>query len=77
MNGVCRTSLLSRYIYSLIITRVSFRQVPAFGETTIRRFEGDVSEMKRLTGHDFEDLLQVSWYLATSRWTPILKPSSA
>ena len=37
-----------------------FRQVPAFGETTIRRFEGDVTEMKQLAGHDLEDLLQVS-----------------
>lgn len=44
------------------LTLVSFRQVPVFGETTIRRFEGDVSEMKRLAGHDFEDLLQVSSY---------------
>ena len=44
----------------LTLTFVSFRQVPAFGETTIRRFEGNVSEMKRLAGHDFEDLLQVS-----------------
>jgi hypothetical protein len=38
----------------------SFRKVPTFGETTIRRFVDDVSEMKRLAGHDFEDLLQVS-----------------
>ena len=43
----------------LTITPTSFRQVPAFGETTIRHFEGDVSEMKRLTGHELEDLLQV------------------
>lgn len=32
--------------------------VPAFGDT-IRNFEGDVSEMKRLAGHDLEDTLQV------------------
>ena len=32
--------------------------VAAFGDK-IRRFEGNVSEMKRLAGHDFEDLLQV------------------
>lgn len=38
----------------------SFRQVPTFGETTIRRFADNVSEMKRLAGHDFEDLLQVT-----------------
>lgn len=43
-----------------ILTLVSFRQVPVFGETTIRRFDDDVSEMKRLAGHDFEDILQAS-----------------
>lgn len=56
-----------RYVISLSLPEIglltlvltSFRQVPAFGET-IRRFEGDVSEMKRLAAHDFEDLLQVS-----------------
>jgi len=32
--------------------------VTAFSDK-IRRFEGNVSEMKRLAGHDFEDLLQV------------------
>lgn len=43
-------------------TFLSFRQVPTFGET-IRRFEGDVSEMKQLAGHDVEDLLQASSHL--------------
>jgi len=42
----------------------SFRQIPVFGETTIRRFEGDVSEMKKLAAHDFEDLLQASAHLS-------------
>ena len=32
--------------------------VPAFGDT-IRCFEGNVSDMKRLAGHDLEDMLQV------------------
>jgi hypothetical protein len=32
--------------------------VNAFGDK-IRRFEENVSEMKRLAGHDLEDLLQV------------------
>ena len=36
----------------------SFRMVAAFGDK-IRRFEGNVSDMKRLAGHDFEDILQV------------------
>ena len=43
----------------LTLTLISFQQVPTFGETTIHRFD-DVSEMKQLAGHDFEDLLQVS-----------------
>ncbi|KAJ3792034.1 hypothetical protein GGU11DRAFT_750655 [Lentinula aff. detonsa] len=34
-----------------------FRQVPAFG-TTIRRFLGNPSEMKKLAARNFEDLLQ-------------------
>ena len=32
--------------------------VSAFGDK-IHHFEGNVSEMKQLAGHDFEDLLQV------------------
>lgn len=38
--------------------RNRFRRVPAFGDK-IRRFEGNVSDMKRLAGHDLEDVLQV------------------
>ena len=37
-----------------------FRQVPTFGRDTIRRFANNVSEMKKLAGRDFEDILQVS-----------------
>ena len=37
----------------------SFQMIPSFGETTIRRFEGDVSALKRLTGSEIEDTLQV------------------
>jgi hypothetical protein len=37
----------------------SFRQVPTFGQDTIRRFSNNVSELKRLAARDFEDLLQV------------------
>jgi len=59
MNGAHHANLSPPHISFLTITFVSFRQVPVFGETTIRRFEGDVSEMKRLTGHELEDLLQV------------------
>lgn len=33
--------------------------IPPFGKTTIRRFDGDVSALKRLTGDEIEDRLQV------------------
>ena len=33
--------------------------MPTFGKDTIRRFPGNVSDMKRIAVHDFEDLLQV------------------
>ncbi|KAG6809229.1 hypothetical protein H0H92_001089 [Tricholoma furcatifolium] len=35
-----------------------FRKVPTFGRSTIRRFSNNVSEMKKLAGRDFEDILQ-------------------
>ncbi|KAK7437003.1 hypothetical protein VKT23_006712 [Stygiomarasmius scandens] len=35
-----------------------FRQVPAFGHSTIRHFATNASEMKKLAARDFEDLLQ-------------------
>lgn len=57
---MCDVGLSSSYTGLLTLTLVSFRQVPVFGETTIRRFDGNVSDMKRLAGHDFEDLLQVT-----------------
>ena len=37
-----------------------FRKVPTFGRGTIRRFANNVSEMKKLAGREFEDILQVS-----------------
>jgi hypothetical protein len=33
--------------------------MPTFGRDTIRRLTGNVSEMRKLAGRDFEDLLQV------------------
>ncbi|KAJ7214847.1 hypothetical protein GGX14DRAFT_359943, partial [Mycena pura] len=35
-----------------------FRKVPTFGRYTIRKFHANVSELKRLGGRDFEDILQ-------------------
>ncbi|THV03619.1 hypothetical protein K435DRAFT_650870 [Dendrothele bispora CBS 962.96] len=40
-----------------------FRQVPAFGHSTIRHFATNASEMKKLAARDFEDLLQVRYPL--------------
>ncbi|TFK21409.1 hypothetical protein FA15DRAFT_707242 [Coprinopsis marcescibilis] len=37
-----------------------FRQVPPFGESTIRQFSDNASEMKRKAARDYEDLLQCS-----------------
>ncbi|KIM59741.1 hypothetical protein SCLCIDRAFT_83123, partial [Scleroderma citrinum Foug A] len=37
-----------------------FRQVPTFGQDTIRWFHKNVSELKRLVARDFEDILQCS-----------------
>jgi len=67
MNGAHLEPLITRYQPSNS-TLVSFRQVPAFGEA-IRRFDSDVSEMKRLAGHDFEDILQASWHLDYTQTT--------
>ena len=42
-----------------------YRQVPPFGNGTIRRFTGNASAMRKLNARDFEDLLQVwiPWHL--------------
>ena len=36
-----------------------YRNIPPFGRSTIRRFHNNASQMKKLAGRDFEDLLQV------------------
>jgi hypothetical protein len=36
-----------------------YRELPSFGRDTIRRFSSNSSEMKKMTAHDFENLLQV------------------
>lgn len=36
-----------------------FGDVPTFGRGTIRCFTDNVSDMKKLAGHNFEDILQV------------------
>ena len=43
----------------ILIDITRFRQIPTFGRTgTIRKFSSNASEMKKLAGRDFEDLLQ-------------------
>jgi len=37
----------------------SYRQIPTFGQDTIRRFTANASAMRKLGARDFEDLLQV------------------
>ena len=37
-----------------------FHNIPTFGRGTIRCFADDVSDMKKLAGRDFEDILQVN-----------------
>ncbi|KAF7983682.1 hypothetical protein HWV62_19591 [Athelia sp. TMB] len=41
----------------VLVFNERFRQVPSFG-TSIRKFPNNVSEMKKLAAHDFEDILQ-------------------
>jgi hypothetical protein len=36
-----------------------YRQMPTFGRDTIRKFDNNVSAMKKLAARDFEDILQV------------------
>jgi len=38
---------------------IRFRDIPIFGRGTIRHFVNNVSDMKKLAGQDFEDILQV------------------
>ena len=45
-----------------------YRQVPTFRKDTIRRFQENSSELKKMTARDFEDLLQVHRF-----WVAILK----
>ncbi|KAF7323811.1 hypothetical protein MKEN_00602400 [Mycena kentingensis (nom. inval.)] len=63
--GVFKSVLihLIRVLYALDKTKVvqfdaRFRDIPSFGRMTIRKFTGNVSEMKKLAARDFEDILQ-------------------
>ncbi|KAF8834417.1 hypothetical protein BDN67DRAFT_985333 [Paxillus ammoniavirescens] len=47
-------------IWKAIFIHLLYRQVPTFGRDTVHRFRRNVSEMKKMAAHDFEDLLQGS-----------------
>jgi hypothetical protein len=49
---------LSQYI---LYIWYRYRQIPTFGQDTIRRFTANASAMRKLGARDFEDLLQVSF----------------
>ena len=51
----------SNMIALLVMTAASpsFRKVPTFGRSTIRRFSRNVSGLKQMAGRDLEDILQV------------------
>jgi hypothetical protein len=38
---------------------VSFREIPPFGTDGVRRITTNRSELKKMTAHDYEDMLQV------------------
>lgn len=44
---------------NMLIWDDSFRNMPTFGVSTIRRFSTNSSEMKKMAAHNFEDILQV------------------
>jgi len=55
---------VSNTVFFIIIInwQISYRQVPTFGRDTIRKFDANVSAMKKLAARDWEDLLQVCNY---------------
>jgi hypothetical protein len=52
-------SPLSAAHTNLMMVMRRYREISAFGKDAIRRFPESVSEMKRLTARDLENLLQV------------------
>jgi len=66
-------SLDAHELECLYLPRPSFRMVPAFGDK-IRRFEGNISEMKRLAGRDLEDVLQARSHIDIKDTVLIITP---
>ena len=61
----------TEFFYIIINWQISYRQVPTFGRDTIRKFDANVSAMKKLAARDWEDLLQVRNYL--SLWLKLMQ----
>lgn len=57
-KGMCECSLGA--VELLTVASPRFRQVPTFGNGTIRRFGDNVSGLKKMAARDYEDILQVS-----------------
>ena len=51
--------VFSSIVHNMHLHDNSYREVASFGADTIRRFSANVSELKKLAAHDFENLLQV------------------
>jgi hypothetical protein len=69
--GICYRNLTrGEYIIYHILKLISlyrYRAIATFGCDTIRKFHSNASGMKSLAAHDFEDLLQVSCGIWTSK----------
>ena len=65
-NPVLVHTLDQQYVASYYLLRClthawhRFRQVPTFGSNTIQQFANNISGLKKLAAHEFEDILQVS-----------------
>ena len=55
-----------RYAYlkvqgaAILMAHLRFREIPSFGCDGIRKTTSNRSELKKMTAHDYEDMLQVS-----------------
>jgi hypothetical protein len=53
-----------RYVYLKLLEAVNhmafrFREIPPFGRDGVRKTTSNRSELKKMTAHDYEDMLQV------------------
>jgi hypothetical protein len=45
---------------TILMAPFRFREIPPFGRDGIRKTTSNRSELKKMTAHDYEDMLQVS-----------------